>query len=343
MTAAPEWAFVQYALESGETLFHQRLRVGSLVASLGTQRPREYVATPDNDMYEECVEIPDESVAAVRVSPDWWPPPAGLLMQRVYRFGFAPTVSQRAAFERRRASSLARQAHRAEPALGPEPPGGAFVDFATGWYLLHAARPAGALCASAAPQAGIGERRDASGTAQPASSTSGAGLSQGRAGGPDQPAGAGRSGLGPDAGFGSLLAAADPGLGGVALSPVFPGVFCARGEHGVRFGDPVAAPAGQRYSVDGKTIADLGAGQCIFALRISAAEYQTLLDSAVGDGAHVLPLRRTAGGVRQRTWTSVEEDGREEPFEDWPIRGPRWTAWCLDCLKREGRTLELHH
>lgn len=96
--------------------------------------------------------------------------------------------------------------------------------------------------------------------------------------------------------------------------------------------------------MDGKAVIDLGAGQCVFAVRLaSAADYQVFVDSAVGDDARVLPLRRTAGGLRLRTWTSVEEDGHEEPFEDWPLRGPRSTSWCLDFLKREGRTLELHH
>lgn len=43
---------------------------------------------------------------------------------------------------------------------------------------------------------------------------------------------------------------------------------------------------------------------------------------------------------RQRSWTSVEEDGRTEPFDDWPLCGSRSTVWCLDFLKREGLALE---
>ena len=63
----------------------------------------------------------------------------------------------------------------------------------------------------------------------------------------------------------------------------------------------------------------------------------------IEDEARVLPLRRSAAGTRVRTWATMSDDVREEPFADWPVGGPRSASWCVDFLMKEGRTLQQHH
>lgn len=65
--------------------------------------------------------------------------------------------------------------------------------------------------------------------------------------------------------------------------------------------------------------------------------------SAVSNESRVLPLRRSAGGARDRRWACVQENCREEDAADWPFSGPRTVTWCLQFIRRENRTLELHH
>eukprot|EP00974_Lingulodinium_polyedra_P000723 68293-Lingulodinium_polyedra.AAC.1 len=52
---AEPWVFVLYAVE-GQPLWHQRLRLGSLAGSSGG---RDFVASPDGDVYEESLHLPD--------------------------------------------------------------------------------------------------------------------------------------------------------------------------------------------------------------------------------------------------------------------------------------------
>ena len=63
-------------------------------------------------------------------------------------------------------------------------------------------------------------------------------------------------------------------------------------------------------------------------------------EAADGD-ARVLRIVRGAGG-RRRDWASVVQDCEEEPFEDFPLSGPRTTGWCLGFLKRRVTPVDHH-
>ena len=39
---------------------------------------------------------------------------------------------------------------------------------------------------------------------------------------------------------------------------------------------------------------------------------------------------------------SVAEDASLEEFADWPPPGPRAMSWCLDFLRKENRSFEMH-
>ena len=102
-------------------------------------------------------------------------------------------------------------------------------------------------------------------------------------------------------------------------------------------------PPGTVVAADGKCVVDLGGGQFVFAQQVAPEDHQEWCDRALADEARVLPLRRSAKGDRSRSWSSVAEESTEEAMADWPLEGPRSTHWCLQFLKKEGRTLELHH
>ena len=67
------WAFVLYAVE-GEQLWHQRRRICSVRGSSGS---RDFIVTPDGDVYEEALHEQDAAISAVRFGAEPWPPPPG--------------------------------------------------------------------------------------------------------------------------------------------------------------------------------------------------------------------------------------------------------------------------
>ena len=128
-----------------------------------------------------------------------------------------------------------------------------------------------------------------------------------------------------------------------SAAPPLPAYLVAKSQGPWRYGDPVPLPPGTAVSSDGKAVIAVSYTETVFAQYVTEATYQAFMDGAVADDARILPIRRSAGGSRSRSWASLAEDSRAEAFGDWPIAGPRSTAWCLDFLKREGRSLELHH
>ena len=66
-----EWAFVLYNVP-GAQVWHQRLRVASLAGSLGT---RDFGATPDGMVYEECYHGPSADIMAAAGLPARMPAP----------------------------------------------------------------------------------------------------------------------------------------------------------------------------------------------------------------------------------------------------------------------------
>ncbi len=157
----------------------------------------------------------------------------------------------------------------------------------------------------------------------------------------------GGGGFGGGLGVPAAAAALLPLAPAVALPVVaahgVPGYLVAKAEHGYRFGDPIAVPAGTAIAADGKCIVDLGGGRFVFAVYVRAEDLGAFLDGAVVDEARLLPIRRSPAGERTRSWTSIADDSRLEEFRDWPIVGPRSVAWCLSFLKQEGRNIEPLH
>lgn len=113
----------------------------------------------------------------------------------------------------------------------------------------------------------------------------------------------------------------------------------SRPSYGVRYGVEFSLYA----SPDGQVLADSGGGWYVCGEIVLASEEGELLDSFVKDEARIRPLRRAAAGTRERTWASTADECVLEGEGDWPRSGPRSTDWCLMCIKKEGRALELHH
>ena len=154
--------------------------------------------------------------------------------------------------------------------------------------------------------------------------------------------GLGAQGVGPPRGV--LAPGAMPyAAAATSAAPPLPAHLVAKSQGPWRYGDPVPLPPGTAVSSDGKAVIAVNYTETAFAQYATEASYQEFMDGAVADDVRILPIRRSAGASRTRSWASLAEDSRAEAFGDWPIAGPRSTAWCLEFLKREGRSLELHH
>ena len=114
-----EWALVLYSGQEGPALWHQRLRLGGLEGSWGT----ELVLTPDLDVYAEVLGRPSPDIIGVHLSEAMWPPPPGVPRARVYRFAGRPAEAELAAARgeaRREAARLFVEAGGNLAALPPE-------------------------------------------------------------------------------------------------------------------------------------------------------------------------------------------------------------------------------
>ena len=59
--------------------------------------------------------------------------------------------------------------------------------------------------------------------------------------------------------------------------------------------------------------------------------------------ARVLPLQfKGTGGRKTRDWRSASELFNEEPFDDWPQKGPRTVDFCTELLARRNSPLDHH-
>lgn len=73
------------------------------------------VATPDADVYEECLGGTSADVQAVRFAATLWPPPPGLPRGSCYRFAALPGAAQRHSW-RAAAEDVAYEVRRAAAA-----------------------------------------------------------------------------------------------------------------------------------------------------------------------------------------------------------------------------------
>jgi len=82
-------------------------------------------------------------------------------------------------------------------------------------------------------------------------------------------------------------------------------------------------------------------GAAIFALYLVEKEKVEVLERWRGDDLRVLPVRRV-GSERRREWVALADALREEPMEDFPVKGPRTARWRARYQMRTGGP-RLHH
>ena len=61
------------------------------------------------------------------------------------------------------------------------------------------------------------------------------------------------------------------------------------------------------------------------------------------DDARTLSLDLGVGGRRRRQWRDICVQFSPETFADWPVQGPRTTAWCCEFINRRGGGPLDHH
>ena len=132
-------------------------------------------------------------------------------------------------------------------------------------------------------------------------------------------------------------------MGAARARPWLPGFLAAASEGPYRRGDPVALPAGTAVSADGEAVVAVGGNATFFVQWVTEESYSEFLESPLKEDARVLPVRRTSAGHRFRSVASVAEEATLEEFGDWPLPGPRVMTWCLDFLRKENHSFELHH
>jgi hypothetical protein len=303
----PEWAFVLYQV-AGVPLWHQRLVLGR-VASSETDVRREFlIVSPDGDVYLEAYDERNGDISAVRSSDRRWPPPVGLDRNQCYRFPTEPSQARRDTWL---AAGLpeAEAKYRARRAAE-----GDIVAAGIGVVCLDLAGAVPVVVGGVAPEPGgvLVER-----------------------GAPPGPAG-----VGPAAGEGPGAEAAR------TISPLQPGEWrVSAAEKGYDIGTIVPRhliPSwGTRCHLM-KVIVDMGSNVSVFAEFVDEELYPAWRARRDPLDARIMRIR-TRHEKRHRDWKDISDDTTTEEFKDWPVKGPRTAAWCVDFLTKQVGGAEDHH
>ena len=113
------------------------------------------------------------------------------------------------------------------------------------------------------------------------------------------------------------------------------------GREGLRLGDRLqpsdkSPQVGDTYLVKSK-------GQVYAVREVKDKDLDTLLAEVAHQDARILPVSRTKGGRRHKSWGELHDECDEQMLDDWPVPKPRTTAWCLEYLQRRGESIEQHH
>ena len=303
----PEWAFVLYQV-AGAPLWHQRLVLGR-VASSETDVRREFlIVSPDGDVYLETYDESNVDISAVRSSDRRWPPPVGLDRNQCYRFRMEPSQLRRDGWL---ADGLPEAEAKFRARRAAE---GVIVAAGIGVVCLDLAGTVPVAVGVAAPAAG--------------------GVLVGLGAPP------GAAGAAPAVGGLPLVDA------GKAVTPRQSGEWrVSAAETGYGVGTIVPQhliPIGGTRCHLMKVIVDMGNHVTVFAEFVDEELYPAWRARRDPLDARVMRIR-TRHEKRHREWKDISDDTTTEVFRDWPVKGPRTSAWCVDFLTKQAGGAEDHH
>ena len=125
----------------------------------------------------------------------------------------------------------------------------------------------------------------------------------------------------------AALAAAVGGPGAAAAAPVVP----AAPGVGVGLGAPAGGPP-----IGGAGGAPGGVGLVAAALAGAGAAAVGAAAPAAAVDARTLPVLYDMRGLRFRSFNSAMEQVSQDPWPDWPVKGPRTVLWCLQFMAANG-------